>query len=300
MAMAKNTEWRRRVERLLGGDIRPDDLSRLLSSLRFQTHGAASVKELGHFLGHPDERNSGLVTDEAKDFFFFLPFHIGEPYQLFLDDVSIDFPKIVTRNLNRISSAIIKAATGLKKIHAAAILETALRKFSPTNGDRCGLRSPLTSQELSVLQCTISNLVAKPAFTADELFRDFVFVLEKNNLILANEKPLLNGLKEPLTLFAVAAMHHTNLALNDGGTADLFARANGRSERPNGRVLQVVAVAPIPAKRTGGSVLISAPMFSTNLEAVDWCVPELLNFPDGGALWHGPIEMTLDLKLAPL
>jgi hypothetical protein len=295
--MARETELRSRVERLLRGDIRHDDLSRLFLWLRFRTYGAASIMELGHFLGHSDERNTGLATDEAKDFFFLLPFHIGESRQIDLSDVSVDFPKVLTRNLDRISNENIKRATGLKRKHAARILRFAFNKFSLPKLNRRSLQSSLTTEEMAVLQCVISHLIARPAFTDESLFRDFVFVLGKNNLISAAERSLLDHVKCPLSLYAIAAMHHTKLVLEDGSNADLFAGARGGS---GGDMLQVVAVAACQVKRIGGSVLVSAPIFSTSLKASDYCAPEMLSLPDAGNLWHGPIEMTSDLKLAPL
>jgi hypothetical protein len=292
----REKELRSRVERLLREDIRLEDVSRLLLWLRFRTYGGESIKELGHFISHSDERRVGLVTNEARDFFFLLPFHAGENAPIYLADVSEEFPGIIARNLNRISSDDIKRFTGMKKQHAAAILNSLIRKFSPAKHGRCSLQTPLTTQEQNVLICAIGHLRVRPAFTDDSLFRDFVFALERNNLISVTEKPLLNKTKSALALFAIATMHHTKLALEGDGNADLIA-SSGEAEKG---MLQVVAVGACPMRRTGGSFLFSTAMFSTSLTASDHCAPELLSFPDGGNLWHGPIELRNDLKLSPL
>lgn len=300
--MAREIELRSRVERLLRGDIRVDDLSRILLWLRFRTYGAASIKELGHFISHSDERNVGLVTDEARDFFFLLPYHTGgAPPPIDFSDVSSEFPNIISRNLNRTGSDHIKTATGMKRKEAHRILKSITDRFSaPIKGRRSFQAGPqLTPEQMRVLLCALGHLNANAAFSDETLFRDFVFALEKNNLISTNERPLLDNVRAPLALFAISAMHQTNLALESGSSAELLAGAGGALAKGSD-ALQVVAIGAHHVARVGGSLLFATPMFSTELKADEYCEPELLNFPDNGRLWHVPIEVTADLKLASL
>jgi hypothetical protein len=53
----------------LKGDFHPDDLTRLFLWLRERSYGAASIREVGDFVAHSDERTKGVVTDELRGFF---------------------------------------------------------------------------------------------------------------------------------------------------------------------------------------------------------------------------------------
>jgi hypothetical protein len=304
--MPRETELRNRIVRLLNGQIRLDDLSRLFAWLRFRTHGADSIKEIGHFLAHPDERDQGVVTDAARDFFVFLPFH-AEKIQFHVTKLPVDFPKIVSRYLNnRLTSEEIKQHTAMKRKVAARILSSALRKFGTIqDGNRkyCSIHTPLTPDEVTVLQCASNFLTAGAAFTEDSILRDFVFVLEKNKLIEPAEKPLVDSAKIPLALYVIAAMHGISLAFEDGSRGELLAGVSGTPER----LLQVTALSPYESETLAkinpsavGHLFFAAPMYSTTLKAAEWCVPELMDLLGTDHYWRGPIEMTPELKLAPL
>jgi hypothetical protein len=177
--MVRDQELRTRVERLLAGDIRPEDFSRLFLWLRSRSYGAASIKEIGHFEAHPDERDSGLVTDDARDFF--------------------------------------------RLIAAAAALKSALSKFHHEN-DRW--------QQQECLKITIGTIVARSVFTDDSLFRDFLFVLEKNNLITTPERKSLDGTKAPLALYAISRMHGVQPLLADDWRGSLRAGVHTKADKP--------------------------------------------------------------------
>jgi hypothetical protein len=141
--------------------------------------------------------------------------------------------------------------------------------------------------------CGDSGPTSATAPREETLFRDFLFVLEKNRLLEHNEKSLLKTLKAPLALFAIAHMHQTSVSLEDGWSADLWG---GHSDDQ----LQVFASAPTWPGSGGSTVLVAAPIFSTSLRPVEWCAPELLSFPDNGNHWFCGIELTSEAKLVPL
>jgi hypothetical protein len=61
-----------RVERLLRGNFRAEDLNRLFLYARDRCQGRESVQEIGDFVAHHDERSKGVVTRRTRDFFFAL------------------------------------------------------------------------------------------------------------------------------------------------------------------------------------------------------------------------------------
>jgi len=289
--MSRELELRNRVLRLANGEFRPEDLSRLFLWLRTRSYGVASIREIGDFIAHSDERFKGLTTDDMRDFFRFLRFAPPVHTKTYLADVPGDFVLAVEGNFRRIESNLIKRDTGLKRKAAEAALKTATAKFLPKKDGGLYLARELTTEEVDVLKCCLSYIVVKPVLTDETLFRDFLFVLEKNRLLEHNGKSLLKTLKAPLALFAIAHMHQTSV--EDGWTADLWG---GHSDDQ----LHVFASAPTWPGSGGSTVLVAAPIFSTSLRPVEWCAPELLSFPDNGNHWFCGIELTSEAKLVPL
>jgi hypothetical protein len=293
--MARELELRSRVERLLKGDIRPNDLLRLFLWLRFN-FGASSIREIGHFIGHSDERDTGLVTDEAKDFFLLLHLRLPDFRPIDLDNVPGYFPDLLRRNFRRISTATIKNGTGMKRKVANATLDSALSKFHVKQDGRYYLRDFLSRDESDLLVISVEVLVSRPAFTDESLFDDFVFVLGKNKLLHDDERKLLKALKAPLAVFAIATMHHVRLLLVDDWRAELHGGINrSNPERP---ILEVTAAAPLPGHVGGKPTKLAYPMFSTNINPSDWCSPKLIETPT--SKWNFSIEMSDELKLVPL
>jgi len=67
---------RRRVERLLQGERRPDDLTRIFMHMRDRSDGRESVQEIGDFVAHQNDRIKGLVTRSSRRRFKELQFQL--------------------------------------------------------------------------------------------------------------------------------------------------------------------------------------------------------------------------------
>jgi hypothetical protein len=67
---------RARVQRLLSGTFRPDDLTGLFLYARDHCDGRESVAEIGHFVAHHNERDRGIVTRSTRDWFAMARFHM--------------------------------------------------------------------------------------------------------------------------------------------------------------------------------------------------------------------------------
>jgi hypothetical protein len=90
--MARDVEMRRRTMRLLDGDFRPDDVSRLFLWLRERSHGLASIREIGDFVAHSDTRKKGVVTEETRDFLKYLSLRLPNcSRRVDLSDLPSDF-----------------------------------------------------------------------------------------------------------------------------------------------------------------------------------------------------------------
>jgi hypothetical protein len=268
MTMRRERELRIRVERFLKGDFRPDDLTRLFLWLRERSFGVASIREIGDFVAHSDEKIKGVVTNEAKTFFRFLRFRSAyiapDIRPIDLSDLPSDFCDAMRGNIGRVESSLIRRDTGLKRKAGEAYLASALAKFCLRSDGRCELKDAMTPEEFAIVKCCMSYIVSKPAFTARDLVRDFGFVLNKNQL-LANEgeRKALNTFNHHLTLFAVAYMHHARVILDDGWEANLEAGEN------EGK-LTVNAVAPVN-RINGNDLRVGYPMFISDTPLEPWC-----------------------------
>ena len=68
-----DTALRSRVERLLRGDMREQDLHHLFFNMRDETRGSGVVSEVTNFVAHP-RRTQGMATKEVRDLFETLKF----------------------------------------------------------------------------------------------------------------------------------------------------------------------------------------------------------------------------------
>ena len=68
---------RARVERILSGELRADDLANLFLYARDHCDGRETVKEVGDFVAHHTERTKGVVTRTARDWYAIVIFTAG-------------------------------------------------------------------------------------------------------------------------------------------------------------------------------------------------------------------------------
>lgn len=123
----KPTELRQRVERYIRGDCRVADLDRMFLGLRDRCYGLNSIREIGDFVAHRDQREKGPVTDKVRDIQLSLEswLHQGEGR----------FPDLA--KAKRISAANLRTATdeqlterfGLRREVVKSVLSRAIRKL---------------------------------------------------------------------------------------------------------------------------------------------------------------------------
>jgi hypothetical protein len=289
--MAREVELMSRVQRLLNGGSGESDLSALFLRLRERCYGIASVREIGDFIAHSEERKKGPVTEEAREFFGHLRIMLpGLKAPIDLSNVPVEFASVATANLGRVDTVTIRIETGLGRHAAHAALKAALGKFGPGAPGRLRQERDLSEQETTVLRCALRHAISRPAFTDESLHTDFLLALEKNNLIDRGQKRLLRHLKEPLALHAIAWMHQTEVVLDDNWRAQLFGGFLGGS-------LIVSAIAAVVGK-TGGPMIAST-ILQTSLRPTDWCSADLIQ-EIVDITWHCPIEVNQEPKLVRL
>ena len=248
---------RARVERLLRGEVRDDDLTRLFLFARDRCDGRESVQEIGDFVAHHDKRTKGIITQTVRDWAAivrirgWLPNEILNPQRL-----PAVFPSFLQAMARRLDNKIIKNFTGLTRAQAVAMVPHIISRLNKNADGTFALYPLYTPQEHKVIDCFLSHIVALPAFTGERLFLDFSATLKSNGLIDKNEVRTLAGLKHFIILYAAVCMHQCVIVIDDSFTMLLSTFAH-----PNG-VIQVDC--PIPVK-TGNPKCPNHQSFKRNI-----------------------------------
>ncbi|RVO95009.1 hypothetical protein [Sinorhizobium meliloti] len=287
---------RLRVERLLRGDFRPDDLTGLFLYARDHCDGREPVAEIGHFVAHHHERNRGLITRATREWCAVARFHL---YQFGPDGKSgfdarrmppatRDYFKIAAK---RLGPKVIMRDTKLRQAEAHAMMQTLADRLTQNADGTWALPEPSSQTELDLLKCICSYLVVQPAFDGDRLFDDFIATLKSNALITKEEiRENSESLKVLVQLYAVAAMHNCIVQLDEVSTVRLRGTAEHRKIEVN---------APISVYFPGWDrelVNACAIFCIPDIDSAAYCHPDLLANKD----WDFELEVGPDRRLSPL
>jgi len=293
----RDSALRLRVERLLRGDFVVDDLTQLFLSVRLRSYGRKTVKEIGDFVAHGDERNQGFSTVLSREFFKHLRMRM--PYYdapLDWNDLPSEFPEALKINLERTPAQILTRDTGFRPKEIKRLLPELLSRFSRKPNGRYHLSKKISHEEAQLISVLVGHVTVKAALNEDILCNEFRDVLVKNELLLDSESGAFSQLKPLIALYAIAAMHQCNLLLDDGFYAQLYV---GLGEA--GLEATVSAACPTAGIPT---LQMAAALFSTSLQAADWCDAALLEAlntnPNPEPVWTYGIEIGPDRKLRKL
>jgi hypothetical protein len=71
-----------RVDRLLRGEFRPDDLTGLFLYARDHSDGRETVVDTGNFVANHDERYIGIITRSPREWFAVVRYHMSPSDQM--------------------------------------------------------------------------------------------------------------------------------------------------------------------------------------------------------------------------
>jgi hypothetical protein len=283
-----------RVERLLKGDKRPEDVAALFLALRDYSGGRECVTEIGNFVAHRGERNVGITTREARDFFSTVQFytdcvHRNRPINLF--DLPKNISSLLEGSFRRTPNDMIRRHLSMNRQTAERRLsELRSRLYSDAQG-KVILKWP-TDLDQAILGCLLGHVTARPAFTDQHLIEQFTESLAANGLIQKSELKTFKSLREFVGLFAVANMHLCVIDLGDGTAAELAAGAT----KSQG-VIGVTASAEMKGINLTGTVRVATTFFKTLISVFDCADPDLHPQSDQEPTWPYHIELTASGKL---
>lgn len=278
---------RGRVERLLQGNAREQDLTALFFALREESGGKGLVSEIAHFIAHPDVRTQGLVTRDVRDLCAFLRFIMPLDRGLLVrTSLPSNTPDALRANLRRTRSSHLRAA-GFKPRQAEDMLEKIIAKIS-VNGV---IRQPIRlNEEENRLFMTISSIVkGGPFFTGSDAVKDLRQILRRKGILRQDEVAKFNHIEKNISLFILCILHGKKIDLEDGSFAEICI-ADSDQQTLGAYAFFDVAINIINTQRVGGWV------FGTDLKTAKYCEPDVA--PKSRSAFVGEFEISAQGQLA--
>lgn len=248
-----------RVDRLLRGERRVTDLHNLFSDLRMCRPGRESVKEIGHFAAHREERDEGISLKRADDIQTSAKLWHRQQNGVMPDNEHL--AKAGAANFRIIPDHVIREKFGLSRQTAEQTFKKAIRNHQ--KGKR------LKDREVQMLQEFGLSMMWQFSFDDKTLWSDFVDLIIQEGSLTEENRQAFNSVSSFVSLYALNIMHGARLKLADGNRAWLrLAKAE------EGGFLRIKA--EIPVSDNPKLITISVPMFETGLNAEDYCDPKLL------------------------
>jgi len=184
-----------------------------------------TVEDLGHFCGHKDDRNRGIIWRRVV-----LCCHAWGLYLTDKDTYELEaVERAITGNLILAGSSEIRRLTGFTKNEATGLLKSAISKIqSVDRRHNFILREPLTPEEWSVFTQfkTLPHDDSLLAFDHCRLTQQLAECLVAEKVIDESDIPKVLAQAEFVGLFAVYKMHNCKCLLTDNTVAVLKAYPN--------------------------------------------------------------------------
>jgi hypothetical protein len=269
----KSTELRQRVERYLRGDCRVADLDRIFLGLRDRCHGLASIREIGDFVAHRDQREKGAVTDTVRDIHLSLQSWLHQSEGRFPDLAKAK--RICAANLRTATDAQLKARLGLRREVVKSVLMQAIKKIEANRFEK------VTKRERTVFNFLAGAFIWNPAFTDEQVNGDLAGLLAKTGALRPEERAAFDANHDFLALYVTALLHDSAVVMDDGSRFDLFAGFDNEQG-------QIEVKARIELAGWGKPVTAPVCIFWTRLVGTDHCSDDLSALP---GKWSGAIEV---------
>jgi hypothetical protein len=273
------TDLQRRVQRLLSGDCRTEDLDRIFLGLRGRTGCRTSLREIGDFVAHRDQREKGPITQRVRD--LAVSCH-SWTWQQFGRGPSLKQAIVIAEaNLRIATDAQLDNKFKLKRAVVRSVLKQAISKVQAGKN--------LTDREYRIFNYLGTAFIWNPMFRDSEVIDDLGFALRDAGLITKADQDRLPIIGPFIALYVIALMHGAAILLDNGGRIDL--RASPDAEE------RLVVLASFMFPNMPKPVYAPICIFYTEHRAKDFVSQELLDDLEG---WAGPLDIDRAGKLAKL
>jgi hypothetical protein len=209
-----------RVDRLLRGEFRPDDLTGLFLYARDHSDGRETIVDIGDFVAHHDKRDRGIITRSTREWFAVVRYHMSRfrpngvhPFDSKrMPTATQDFFKIA---VNRLNAKLIRQVTGLHRVKAYEMMQSLAARLVYNSDGTWALPSDVSQSEFDLINCVSKSIVVKPAFSPGRICDDFLATLRSNALISKeDERRYADSMCTLIQLYAIAAMQLCTTALS--------------------------------------------------------------------------------------
>jgi hypothetical protein len=289
-----NEKIRTKLRRFVDGKRNPRDLDEIFLWIRSKSYGAKIVKDIGDFVAHAEEKNSGFAWRHAAKLSQMFRYQISKLHddtdKKIVTMLDLDILKDgVVSTFELENPASIKKRTRFGKTKARKLLVSALNKISVADGRYIGAN--FTNDEQRIWDIYNSVMIVQPAFSEAMLITEFVQCLQKNDLIDATAAPKIIEASHYISIYAVEKMHFCNLVVDGNPANKLTASVRKVAE---GHLISVGCYTEVEIN--GKMTSIGADIFTTTCIAEDWADDTLWAKGLSGN-WTVPIELTPNWKL---
>lgn len=275
-----------RIQRLLDGDHRIEDIGKIYLGLRTNNFGRKGFREIGDFIAHPDERERGPIIERMQDMRVAFKPMFDRLFGTENFEAS-DYTARMQANFNMATDQQIKDITGFRtRKPAQRALAEAITKFTQSYYDL------ITPKERELLIRLGDSVIWNPALHGQDVFSDFQSVLVQNQLISKADRQKLNHARSAIILHAIDVFHGTQMKVGNDLSAELKAGFNNDDKFLEVTATLTLNTLPKPAAMKVG-------LLWTDLNAHDHTALALHDHPGP---WDSPIEIRDGLisPIAPL
>jgi hypothetical protein len=296
--MVTRNEARIRAVRLIK-DYGPiaEDLDRLFLWLRQQPMVRLSIRDVGDFVAHSDERNRGLALSHARALYDTNSYHYN---------MQNDLPVSRDELIDQMRAAqllgppdILRERVNLSSDEARDVLATIIPKLETNPDGELQFRPQLSERERNLYDYYRGLLAWRPAYDEDSLIDDFVFVLRHHGLVEEDEEDALRQQGGFLAMYVLTRMH---LAVLDFGANKQKIKLHvGLQFKQFGiRYLAIYMAIPLPAHAPTHTHL--QPLFETHCIAFEPNVDGLamLMLDEVNPILFHPVVLQGDKKIGVL
>lgn len=276
-----NDDLRVRVQRLVSGQHRIEDLVRIFLDLRNRCLGKPCFREIGDFVAHRDERTKGLITQTARHLFTSM-----DVWSMKLRNVEVSMEDIfnaANANLSIATDTQLKDMVQSQRGNARGKLKRIKKKWNQGRN--------FTNADLKFLDDLGNAFVWRPVFTGDSLFSEFCEVLTDNKILSKKDIPQLTSAKSFIVLFALVNMHGCRIKISNAMKVEVLI---GFKKNEN----YLCAFMNVRFEELKKPIYFPVALFMSNLNPVHVCSPGLQT-TDGTLphTWNDSIEIGDDGRL---
>ncbi len=293
--MAENTNIRisiqNKINRLIDGKRSARDLDAIFLWLRPRTFGAKTVKDIGDFVAHADEKDRGVVWDHASllsPMFRDMSMRLGESIEKSEADLRNHKARVMAA-FKLDDAAAVRRGTGFGQRKAKNFLIGALSKINFVDGEY--FAPNFSAQERLVYHRYSRVIVVAPAYDEARLVSDFITCLKKNSMMHEDQEPAIQSASQFIAVYAIEKMHFCNLIIDNTPASSLKATISREDE---GHLLGVYCHTNTVYKKKKKGILTE--IFSTTCKASDWLDDTLWNGQNSGEITV-PIEISTGGRL---